>query len=106
MGGIGLSEKCPHRLLYLNTWIPVGETVGEGFEGTTLQNEVCPLGAGFEIKQASPFLLPVCSLCSDLCLKMAAQHPAPAARTSTAVFTQHDELLSLWNHKLNKPGLS
>jgi hypothetical protein len=42
----GLNEKCPPpRLLYLNTWFPIGDTIGgvmEPLGGEALLEEVCP----------------------------------------------------------------
>lgn len=36
----GFNENGPHRLMYLKTWLPVGETVWEGLGGLALLEEV------------------------------------------------------------------
>ena len=38
----GLDEKSSHRLIYLNTWSPVGGTVWEGLGNVALLEEVWP----------------------------------------------------------------
>lgn len=40
----GLSEKGTHRLIYLNTWSPVGRSVWEGLGHIALLEEVCDWG--------------------------------------------------------------
>lgn len=35
-----LNEYGPHRLIYLSTWSPVGETICEGLGGVALMEEV------------------------------------------------------------------
>lgn len=39
-----------HRLIFLNIWSPVGETVWEGLGGMVLLEGVC-LEVGFEVKK-------------------------------------------------------
>jgi hypothetical protein len=37
----GLNGNGPYRLIYLNTWSLIGETVWEGKGGVALLGEVC-----------------------------------------------------------------
>lgn len=46
-----------HRLIFLNIWSPVGETVWEGLGGMVLLEGVC-LEVGFEVKKKKTLNIP------------------------------------------------
>ena len=50
----GLNENSPHRLIYLNTWSPVGRTVLEGLESMALLEEVCHWGWALRFQKPMP----------------------------------------------------
>lgn len=52
-----LNKNGPRRLIYLNTWSSVGETVWEGLGGMVLLEGVC-LEVGFEVKKKKTLNIP------------------------------------------------
>ena len=73
----GLNENCPQRLMYLNTWSPVGGNIWEGLGGVVLLEEVCHWGWDLRFKKPTSFPVSSLGFCLSVTRELSATASAP-----------------------------